>query len=127
MARVLSTGAAVTLLNLFATGLGLTHVPSCRYIPGDKGWPSHGDWARLNKTVGGRLIATNPQAHVCHTPGVDQAACDALRAPYQFHGEAPSLFVSTTCNPLYRLCELTSDNSVTRLNLSLTEWDNAPT
>ena len=61
----------------------------CRYIPGDNGWPVKSDWARLNQTVGGRLIATNPQAHVCHDPTVDQAACDALKAPIDWQGAAP--------------------------------------
>ncbi|KAL2173170.1 uncharacterized protein P884DRAFT_212792 [Thermothelomyces heterothallicus CBS 202.75] len=92
MARVLSTGALLALLNLVTPGLGAAHVSNCRYIPGDKGWPSQSDWARLNRTVGGRLIATVPQAHVCHAggPGVNQAACDALKDPLVFEKTTPA-------------------------------------
>lgn len=55
---------------------------SCRSIPGDETWPSSADWQALNATVGGRLIATVPQASVCHTTpyaNYDEAACSALR------------------------------------------------
>ena len=55
---------------------------TCRYIPGDVGWPKPRDWHRLNATVGGRLIATIPLAHVCHDSGLfhayDETACAAL-------------------------------------------------
>ena len=62
---------------------------TCRYIPGDDGWPAESDWAQLNATVGGRLIATDPLAHVCHTPTVDEAACDALKTPIDWPGVPP--------------------------------------
>ncbi|PQE33191.1 FAD binding domain-containing protein [Rutstroemia sp. NJR-2017a WRK4] len=39
----------------------------CRSIPGDKSWPTPADWTTLNKTVGGRLIATIPIGVPCHT------------------------------------------------------------
>lgn len=61
----------------------------CRYIPSDDGWPTQGDWTQLNQTVGGRLIATDPQAHVCHAPTVNESACDALRAPTIWNGTPP--------------------------------------
>jgi hypothetical protein len=63
---------------------------TCRYIPGDAGWPSQGDWARLNTTVGGRLIATVPVAHVCHERGTfaafDKTACEDLGKEFQDAG-----------------------------------------
>lgn len=43
---------------------------SCRFLPGDQGWPSPQEWGELNKTIGGRLIAAVPLAAVCHTPGL---------------------------------------------------------
>ncbi|RYP42273.1 hypothetical protein DL767_000437 [Monosporascus sp. MG133] len=86
------------LLTLFAITVSTTPVLSrtcnqtCRYIPGDAGWPSQRDWARLNTTVGGRLIATVPVAHVCHRTGpfaeYDQAACEALSRAFQDAGPA---------------------------------------
>lgn len=42
------------------------HVDGCRYMPGDAGWPSTEQWASLNETVGGQLIATVPLAAPCH-------------------------------------------------------------
>lgn len=75
---ILSTG---TVLN--GTGTGQ---PSCRYLPGDQGWPSEESWARLNTTVGGRLLVTNPVAHVCHRQGpfaaYDQVACEHLQTAF---------------------------------------------
>ncbi|CAL3967746.1 unnamed protein product [Diplocarpon coronariae] len=53
--------------------------PSCRYIPGDHGWPSQPKWHQLNMTVGGRLIATLPVASVCHDPGFNNVSCSALK------------------------------------------------
>ncbi|KAH8820157.1 putative FAD-dependent isoamyl alcohol oxidase [Xylogone sp. PMI_703] len=58
------------------------HAPSCRYIPTDVGWPNPHVWAQLNRTVGGRLIATIPQASVCHLQpysDYDAAECEVLR------------------------------------------------
>lgn len=57
---------------------------SCKYIPGDAGWPDKNTWDKLNQTVGGRLIATVPQAAICHIGGYgpleeDKAACKALQ------------------------------------------------
>ena len=56
--------------------------PRCRVIPGDDGWPVQVDWDGLNKTVGGRLIATAPIASVCHEPSYDKVACEALRGDW---------------------------------------------
>ncbi|KAJ9492128.1 hypothetical protein VN97_g1088 [Penicillium thymicola] len=52
---------------------------SCRYIPGDAGWPTENQWQALNVTVGGHLIATNPISHVCHDPTYSAAECENLR------------------------------------------------
>lgn len=62
---------------------------TCRFIPGDDEWPARSDWARLNQTVGGRLIASVPQGHVCHDPTYDEAACDALTTPTDWPGVVP--------------------------------------
>jgi hypothetical protein len=53
-------------------------VASCRNIPGDAGWPAPAAWNLLNTAVGGRLIATNPIAHVCHNPTFSEADCASL-------------------------------------------------
>jgi hypothetical protein len=67
--------------------------PGCRYIPSDRQWPSASDWSALNRTTGGKLIATVPMAHVCHSDNngtYDEAACNALKAPTVFIDGVPS-------------------------------------
>ncbi|TEY32892.1 hypothetical protein BOTCAL_0709g00010 [Botryotinia calthae] len=59
------------LLLLLATAVnGHRIVPRtsdrCRSTPGDASWPSPADWAALNKTVGGRLLAPIPIGAPCH-------------------------------------------------------------
>jgi hypothetical protein len=51
----------------------------CRCVPGDVCWPSSATWNSFNATVHGRLIATVPQASVCHDPFYDEAACAGLK------------------------------------------------
>lgn len=62
------------------------HNQTCRYIPKDAGWPSQRDWQQLNATIGGRLTATVPLAHVCHDSGLfpayNETACAALREAF---------------------------------------------
>lgn len=74
---------ALALLSLYPdllTAKVISHgSASCRYIPGDAGWPTEIQWQALNVTVGGHLIATNPIAHVCHDPTYSAAECENLR------------------------------------------------
>jgi len=57
---------------------------TCRYLPGDERWPSMEQWAQLNASVSGRLIATVPAGHVCHDPTYDAAACAALQESWPY-------------------------------------------
>ncbi|KAL1841308.1 hypothetical protein VTK73DRAFT_3515 [Phialemonium thermophilum] len=83
---------------------------SCKNIPGDPGWPSASSWAALNKTVGGRLIATVPAASVCHKKpyhDYNETACDDLKTVWDFpqaHFTYPSeigsaWFQNGSCDP----------------------------
>ena len=81
-------GVASTILLLPLVSAGLTKArnvnATCKYIPGDAAWPAQDIWNQLNDTVGGRLLATVPQAAVCHVGGYatlrpNEAACEALR------------------------------------------------
>jgi hypothetical protein len=65
--------------------LELTHTngtKQCKVIPGDAAWPNSQAWDRLNRTVGGKLIATVPIGHVCHAPTFDEAACSKLQSDW---------------------------------------------
>ena len=53
---------------------------SCKYLAGDEGWPSSEEWAQLNATVNGRLIATKPLAQSCHAPTLDATECANVKA-----------------------------------------------
>ncbi|KAI1371219.1 putative alcohol oxidase [Hypoxylon crocopeplum] len=52
---------------------------SCRCFPGDSCWPTKVSWEQLNKTVGGRLIATIPLGTPCHGDEYDESRCREIR------------------------------------------------
>jgi hypothetical protein len=77
-------GALLRLLVPAAALASAATNQTCKYIPGDEGWPSQDVWSQLNQTVGGKLIATVPQASICHMDGFggtqyDETACKALQ------------------------------------------------
>ncbi|ERF75988.1 hypothetical protein EPUS_01354 [Endocarpon pusillum Z07020] len=55
---------------------------SCRNLAGDEDWPSSAEWAQLNDTVHGRLIATKPLAQSCHVPTLDATECANVKADW---------------------------------------------
>ena len=62
-----------------------------RVRPGERGWPSPSDWARLKQEVDGNLTQPESPLNVCHqAPG--DAECRALfrelKNPY-FIGDSP--------------------------------------
>ncbi|KAL2019325.1 hypothetical protein VTK56DRAFT_9792 [Thermocarpiscus australiensis] len=85
--------------------------PNCRVLPGDRDWPSPGQWASLNETVHGRLIASVPLGSVCHDApfnNYDAEACARLQSTWNktslFHMDDPSevfnmWFKNYTCSP----------------------------
>ncbi|KAI9035172.1 FAD-dependent oxidoreductase [Aspergillus affinis] len=91
---------------LFWTGV-VEARSACRYLPGDAEWPSDSAWARLNRTVNNRLIATVPLGSPCHDEAVDAARCDELKEQWvypQLHVEDPSsivapYFQNQSCDP----------------------------
>ncbi|KAK6063441.1 FAD-dependent isoamyl alcohol oxidase (FAD binding domain protein) [Seiridium cupressi] len=85
-----SAMANAVLLSLLAR---VAVASTCKNIPGDPGWPSQSDWAKLNATVGGRLIQTVPQASVCHHESnmqYDAAACAELQNDWTLSQTHPS-------------------------------------
>lgn len=103
----------VILITTASAALIKAHNQSCRYVPGDRGWPSRDLWQRLNDTVNGGLIATTPLGHVCHDEGqfaaYDQSACAALQTGIVSTGQQTFLpepaepmnpyFETATCSP----------------------------
>ncbi|KAK3939574.1 hypothetical protein QBC46DRAFT_262899 [Diplogelasinospora grovesii] len=90
---------------LFAAGVLAGQ--SCKCFPGASCWPSTGDWNQLNRTVGGRLIATVPLAEACHDPNYDAEECQYLQGQWQYPGihmnnsasvMAP-FFANQSCDP----------------------------
>ncbi|KAI9697553.1 MAG: hypothetical protein M1820_007752 [Bogoriella megaspora] len=77
----------VPLVLLLLAPLTNAQSSSCKNIPGDAGWPSNTKWIQLNDTIDGRLIATIPQASVCHTSpynNLNETECEALKANWDF-------------------------------------------
>nr|UYO77178.1 FAD-dependent isoamyl alcohol oxidase [Trichoderma calamagrostidis] len=60
---------SLVLFGLVCMAMGQTINTSqaCRVLPEDAAWPSAQNWATLNQTINGHLIATIPEASVCHT------------------------------------------------------------
>lgn len=56
-----------------------TRAPACRYLPGDAGWPTDGEWSELNSTIGGRLIRGTPLAQSCYESDYDATSCASLQ------------------------------------------------
>lgn len=57
--------------------------PSCKCFPGDACWPSDIEWKKLNSSVDGRLIRTEPLGSPCHDPTYDAEECKKLQDQWQ--------------------------------------------
>ncbi|UPK92955.1 hypothetical protein LCI18_003890 [Fusarium solani-melongenae] len=100
----------VSSLLLLASGCSATassYKASCKCFPGDSCWPSQREWARLNSTVGGRLIATVPLGTPCHDPRYNAEECAHLQDEWLYssiHIESSSsvmapIFANQSCDP----------------------------
>ncbi|KAG8528244.1 uncharacterized protein KY384_007161 [Bacidia gigantensis] len=92
----------------------------CRVIPLDSKWPTLHEWAALNQSVGGRLIATVPAGSPCYKSTFDvstgaydlstydEAACATVQKSWHeplFHEQSSSsvmqtYFAGDSCNPI---------------------------
>ncbi|KAF2468315.1 FAD-binding domain-containing protein [Lindgomyces ingoldianus] len=114
MASILAFLIAFAFLLPYSSLTRAAPVAQCRSIPGDTAWPSSADWATLNNTVDGRLIATIPLAAPCHKAlfnlpnlAFDLARCEALRTVWYYpetHLQSASSpmaypFSNNSCNP----------------------------
>ncbi|KAI0502948.1 hypothetical protein F5B22DRAFT_580098 [Xylaria bambusicola] len=89
----------------------------CKNIPGDPGWPSSSEWASLNQTVNGALIATTQLATLCHGRDYDEEQCESLKEAWPFadvHVQESAEFLmpfyqNQSCDPFTAIdkpCEL---------------------
>ncbi|HEY1941446.1 MAG TPA: FAD-binding protein [Roseiarcus sp.] len=73
--------AAIALQSNLLPRLGASAAPTApfsRMRPGDPGWPSAANWARLNEAVGGNLIAAPAPFGACAADPKGDACVDAL-------------------------------------------------
>ncbi|KAL6716011.1 hypothetical protein ACLMJK_006973 [Lecanora helva] len=107
--------------------------PSCRCLPGDTCWPKPQDWASLNKTVGGRLIATVPLAAPCHDPTYNGAECANIKnlwALPNLHIEDPTSIVNpwqqnASCDPFTPESSSCMLGNYPSFSIKVTSWQDA--
>ncbi|KAJ5630613.1 FAD/FMN-containing dehydrogenase [Penicillium longicatenatum] len=95
----------------FSHALSIQAKEDCYCFPGEPCWPSISQWAAFNRTLKGRLIATDPIGSVCHSDGpfgaYNASACEDLRAKWDLtstHYESSSsimagFYTNQSCNP----------------------------
>ncbi|KAF2135655.1 uncharacterized protein K452DRAFT_293052 [Aplosporella prunicola CBS 121167] len=75
---------------------------TCRCIPGDACWPSGYEWARFNASIGGKLVASQQLASVCHDPTYDAAQCNYMRQnwiqPWLHDASSSSIMAAAVAN-----------------------------
>ncbi|KAI5864079.1 FAD-binding domain-containing protein [Durotheca rogersii] len=104
-------------------------IKACKRIPGDAGWPGAGEWTRLNRTVEGRLIRTEPIATLCHNPHFDLPACQKLRETWMFadaHIHSPAEFVAPyfqnrSCDPYTSRADPCSIGNYAQYSINVSE------
>lgn len=82
VSRITALAAALSLVFSVAANNGTNS--SCRFLPTDSAWPTESRWAKLNQTVGGRLIRGVPLAQVCYGPNIDAAKCAEITEDWSF-------------------------------------------
>ncbi|KAM0797358.1 FAD/FMN-containing isoamyl alcohol oxidase MreA [Usnea florida] len=95
----------VGLLNFHRRILAST--TECRCYPAEPCWPSPSDWAALNTSVGGRLIATVPLGSPCHDPTYNATVCKTLQEnwvwPQEHYMSSSSVmspfYANQSCDP----------------------------
>ncbi|KAH8879740.1 FAD-binding domain-containing protein [Thozetella sp. PMI_491] len=86
--------AAFTCLLVGVRSLPSANPAVCKAVPGSASWPAAETWARLNDTLGGRLLQPSPPGAVCHPtePTFASAQCAKAQASWMdefFHSDSP--------------------------------------
>lgn len=66
------------LAYLFTTAFAAA-TSKCRCYPSQSCWPTPAQWAALNGSVSGRLVATVPLGSPCHDPTYNATVCKSLQ------------------------------------------------
>ena len=75
---LLKAAAVLPLASCSAAPVRAAAVQAVRSVrPGEPGWPDPAEWAKLGKSVGGRLVKVEPPFAVC-TPNAGSAGCADL-------------------------------------------------
>jgi hypothetical protein len=70
--------ASATVQNLASAETGIP-AGTCKWVPGQAGWPSDADWTELNQRVQGRLTKPAPPAAPCHAELGGGGSCQSVR------------------------------------------------
>lgn len=73
-------------------------IKDCRFIPGDRQYPTDREWNALNTTIGGRLIRGVPVGQVCYGPSANATKCSDLQNTW---GVVNHLYVAITTSLAY--------------------------
>ncbi|KAI1263594.1 FAD binding domain protein [Xylariaceae sp. FL1019] len=82
LSRISLWVAIITALNIQSSSAHPTSSgknKTCKFIPGDQGWPTTHDWDAFNATLGGKLLTPHQLGRVCHNPDYDEEACNYVR------------------------------------------------
>ncbi|KAF9882900.1 hypothetical protein FE257_004914 [Aspergillus nanangensis] len=55
----------------------------CRCQPHQPCWPKKAEWAALNRSIAGSLVAVRPLGHPCHIPSYNETQCAIVQANTQ--------------------------------------------
>ncbi|KAJ5094949.1 hypothetical protein N7532_007240 [Penicillium argentinense] len=61
------------------TGGGLVNATFCRCQPDQPCWPTEANWAALNSSIEGNLVAVKPFAYPCHDTEFNAAKCTIVK------------------------------------------------
>ncbi|KAI0891084.1 hypothetical protein F4806DRAFT_337578 [Annulohypoxylon nitens] len=83
--------------------------PTCRFLPGDNGWPNPRIWSELNETVSGRLVTGVPLGKPCYEADYNSATCVGLQDEWTnltpFLNDPVNVIASywqnNSCNPFF--------------------------
>lgn len=94
--------AVLQCIGVIAFGVSARLVTQCRSSPDAPDWPSQSEWASLNDSMGGQLIATAPVAASCYPDSGFQTTLDCETVTTRWNDTAfHSLFPESVDYPIF--------------------------